>query len=288
MTTRQDTLLAAQYFVAVAGLAAMRRCMTEPSAVRARLDDVRHVVEKLDEFPQNLEIPVIEHDVQSGYAAWAPNYDGPNPAIEAETPLVHAMLQDAPRGVALDAACGTGRHAAHLRDLGYDVTGIDASEAMLAVAREKVGGVRFTTGSLDALPVDDASVDVVTCSLALAHLVDLGPALNEFARVLRPGGWAVISDMHPTIVTLGGTALFPGAPGAFTMPYVPNLVHPVSSYVHTALAAGFTVEECRQATVPESAIVSNPAYAVVPDAVRGAFDGLPFVLAWRLVRNDRA
>ena len=60
---RRDTLVAAQYFTAVAGMAAMRSCLTGPSAVRDRLEDVRRVVEHLDEFPNNLEIPVIEYDV---------------------------------------------------------------------------------------------------------------------------------------------------------------------------------------------------------------------------------
>src|SRR5215207_9295221 len=109
---RRDTLVAAQYFTAVAGMAAMRSCLTGPSAVRDRLEDVRRVVEHLDEFPNNLEIPVIEYDVDEGYTAWAPRYDGPNPAVEAESPVVRSILERAPRGAALDAACGTGRHAA--------------------------------------------------------------------------------------------------------------------------------------------------------------------------------
>jgi hypothetical protein len=58
--------------------------------------------------------------------------------------------------------------------------------------------------------------------------------------------------------------------------------------VRTAIAAGLEVEECREAPVPESATVSNPAHAVVPDAVRGTFDGLPFILAWTLVRRETA
>src|ERR671917_2014165 len=128
MAPRRDTLLAAQYFVAVAGMAAMRSCLTHPTAARPRLDDVRGVVEHLDEFPNDLEIPVLEHDVADGYTAWAPRYDGPNPAIEAETPVVRGILARAPRGAGLDPPRGTGRHAAHLRELGYDVVGVDATE----------------------------------------------------------------------------------------------------------------------------------------------------------------
>jgi ubiquinone/menaquinone biosynthesis C-methylase UbiE len=281
---RRDTLLAAQYFVAVAGMAAMRSCLTHPTAARPRLEDVRRVIEHLDEFPNDLEIPVVEHDVAEGYTAWAPRYDGPNPAVEAETPLVHEVLGRAPRGAALDAACGTGRHAAHLRSLGYDVVGVDATPAMLEVARAKVPDGDFRLGSLQQLPVDDASVDVVTCSLALTHVADIGPVVAELSRVLRPGGWAVLSDVHPVTTTFGGAAVFPSGAGPMELPYVPNLVHQVSEYVAAARAAGLEVAECHEATVPESGIRANPAYAVLPDAVRAAFEGLPSVLVWRLTR----
>jgi ubiquinone/menaquinone biosynthesis C-methylase UbiE len=287
MAPRRDTLLAAQYFAAVAGMAAMRSCLTHPTAARPRLDDVRGVVEHLDEFPNDLEIPVLEHDVAEGYAAWAPRYDGPNPAVEAETPVVLDILERAPRGAALDAACGTGRHAEHLRSLGYDVVGVDATEAMLAVARAKVPDADFRQGPLQALPVDDASVDVVTCSLALTHVEDLDPVVAEFARVLRPGGWAVLADIHPVFATFGGAAFFPGEGEGMELRYVPNLVHLASEYVQAATAAGLEVAECHEPTVPESAIVTNPAFPVLPDAVRAAFDGLPSILVWRLTKPGR-
>jgi len=282
---RRETLLAGQYFVAVAGMAAMRSCLLRPSEVRNLLDDVRGVVEHLDEFPNDLEIPVLEHDVEEGYTAWAPRYDGPNPAIEAETPVVREILARAPRGAALDAACGTGRHAEHLRPLGYDVVGVDATEAMLAVAREKVPDAEFRLGDLHALPVDDAAVDVVTCSLALTHVGDLGPVVAELARVLRPGGWVVLSDVHPTTTSFGGAAVFPSEGDELALRYVPNLVHQASEYVTAARAAGLEVAECHEPRVPEAAIVTNPAYAVLPEAVRAAFAGLPFLLVWRLTRT---
>jgi ubiquinone/menaquinone biosynthesis C-methylase UbiE len=284
MAPRRDTLLAAQYFVAVAGMAAMRSCLTHPTAARPRLDEVRGVVDHLDEFPNDLEIPVLEHDVAEGYAAWAPRYDGPNPAVEAETPVVREILARSPRGTALDAACGTGRHAEHLRSLGYDVVGVDATEAMLRVARAKVPDATFRQGHLQALPVDDASVDVVTCSLALTHVEDLDPVVAEFARVLRPGGWAVLADIHPVVSTFGGAAIFPGDGDGLELPYVPNLVHQAGEYVQAAVAAGLEVAECHEPAVTESAIVGNPAYGVVPDAVRAAFEGLPAVLIWRLTK----
>lgn len=54
MSLHRDEMVAAQYFTAVAGMAAMRHCLTRPSSVRDRLADVRAIVERLDEFPNDL------------------------------------------------------------------------------------------------------------------------------------------------------------------------------------------------------------------------------------------
>jgi SAM-dependent methyltransferase len=163
MTKDTIVLKVGEYFMAVEGLAMMRHIITDPERGRARGEDMRRIVENFDAFPQNLDLPVTEHDVESGYTKWAPKYDGPgNMAIEYEEPVVRALMNELPAGDALDAACGTGRHAAMLAQLGHRVVGVDATEAMLAVARTKVPEADFRRGALEALPVDDASVDLVT------------------------------------------------------------------------------------------------------------------------------
>jgi ubiquinone/menaquinone biosynthesis C-methylase UbiE len=275
-------MVAAQYFTAVAGLATMRHCITEPSAVRARLDDIRRIVEGLDRFPNDLVVPVVEYGVDDGYDAWAPRYDGPNPATEVDEAAVHAILADLPAGIALDAACGTGRHSAHLRARGFEVTGVDANRSMLTIAEAKVPDCDFRVGDLAALPVDDDAVDVVVCSLALTHVERIEPVLGEFARVMRPGGSVVLSDIHPAALTFGSVAVFPTGRDQLELHYVRSVVHPVSEYVQAATATGLVVRACREPVMPESAITRNPAFAVVPDAVRQAFEGLPFLLVWRL------
>ena len=188
----------------------MRRILISPSAVLPRLEDAPAGIGALDEFPNNIRIPVVECEVIEGYDAWAAIYDsGPNAATELDTTLVRSLLDSLPRGRALDAACGTGRQTLTLTDLGYDVDGIDLNETMLAIARDRVPAARFRQGRLDALPYEDAAFDVAVCSLALTHVVELLPALRELARVVKPGGYAVLSDMHPVTVHMGITAGFP-------------------------------------------------------------------------------
>ncbi|MFN8558801.1 MAG: methyltransferase domain-containing protein [Dehalococcoidia bacterium] len=88
----------------------------------------------------------------------------------------------------LDAGCGTGGNAAHLRGYGR-VVGIDVAAEALACARQRPG-LRLARASVERLPFRSASFDVVLSNDVLCHLQvsDDGRAVAEFARVLRPGG----------------------------------------------------------------------------------------------------
>ncbi len=262
----------------------LRSCMTQPSAARPRLDEMRGVLDHFDDFPNSLLFPVTEYDVETGYSHWVRTYDGPNPAIAREEPAVRALLADVAPATALDAACGTGRHAAWLAEAGHKVIGVDATAAMLAVAQEKVPDGDFRLGRLEALPVEDASVDFLTCALALEHIPDLGPAFLEFARVLRPGGRAVVSDMHPAWKATGGVAAFPMPDGSRGVPFVAGYTHQMSDYIRGFLDAGFVMRGCDEPTVVEETLSIFPSFRNYPEATRQAFLGQPFVVVWDLTR----
>jgi len=285
MPQRTDRLLVGNYFLAVHGLALLRTLFEGAEASAPYADAIRTIAADLDEFPNSLAIPLIEHDVEEGYTQWAPRYDGPNPAIAGEQPVVHGMLAALPVGDALDAACGTGRHAAELAALGHRVIGVDATDAMLDVARAKVPSAEFRLGALDELPLENESVDVVTCALALTHVPDLAPVFHEFRRVLRPGGIAVLSDIHPSNTLLGGRlAGFPSEDITQGIPFVLNRTHPISTYISAFAAAGLSVLECVEPTIGEVQLKALPSFAFFPEASRQAFEGLPYLLIWRLER----
>jgi ubiquinone/menaquinone biosynthesis C-methylase UbiE len=279
------TLLAGHYFLAVTGFALMRWWLDEPARVPDLVQTITGVANGMDDFPNSLSIPVTRHDVAAGYTRWAPRYDGPNPAIELEEPVVDALLDGAPRGAALDAACGTGRHAALLDQRGYRVLGVDATTAMLDVARAKVPAADFRLGRLEALPLDGESVDLITCGLALTHVEDLGPVMAEFARVLRPGGHAIISDMHPFVTCFGGGAAFPTDDPGLTINYVPNLVHHAGDYIAAFSAASLSVLDCVEPRITPEMLPRFPSYQAIPDATAAAFTDLPFVLIWRVEKR---
>jgi SAM-dependent methyltransferase len=132
-----------------------------------------------------------------GYRVWSATYDQPgNGLFGHEQPVVQEILDPLPAGIAMDAACGTGRYTEYLSAQGHRVIGVDSSPEMLAHARARVPKAQFLLGDLHELPLPDDRVDIVVCALALSHLRDLRPAVAEFARVLRPGGHLVISDIH--------------------------------------------------------------------------------------------
>ena len=282
MAKQSDTLLAGQYFLAVEGLALIRTTLRAPSSGHDRVEEIKTIVEAYDKFPHNLEIPMTEFEVDDGYDIWASRYDGPNPAIAREEPFFHGLVERLPVGVALDAACGTGRHAAHLAAVGHEVIGVDGNVTMLDVARAKVPAAEFRQGRLEALPVDDASVDLVTCALALTHVTDLRPVMAEFARVLRPGGQVVLSDIHPFATMTGGIAGFPEDDITQGIPFVANLTHPVSAYVTAFLAAGLSIVECIEPPITEEQLPVFPSHLLFPDATRQAFLDTPYLLIWLL------
>jgi len=102
-----------------------------------------------------------------------------------------------------DLGCGTGTMAEALIGLCDRLICIDRSEAMLTEARKRLDrgtprtAVEFRVGELDALPLDDASVDGVLCGMVLHHLAGIDDALAEMMRVLRPGASASVLELAP-------------------------------------------------------------------------------------------
>jgi ubiquinone/menaquinone biosynthesis C-methylase UbiE len=103
-------------------------------------------------------------------------------------------------------ACGQGREARYLATQGAAVTGVDLSEKLLEKARQHEAteplGISYRHGDAQTLEgLADDSFDGVVCYMALMDIPDLGQTLRSMARVLRPGGWFVVSITHPCFKT---------------------------------------------------------------------------------------
>ncbi len=99
---------------------------------------------------------------------------------------------------ALDAGCGTGFLSLELAARGHRVSGIDFAPAMLAAARRKAAAqrlsVHFEEGDAEQLPFPPGSFDLVISRHVLWTLPHPGAAIDEWIRVLRPGGRLAIVD----------------------------------------------------------------------------------------------
>jgi demethylmenaquinone methyltransferase/2-methoxy-6-polyprenyl-1,4-benzoquinol methylase len=88
----------------------------------------------------------------------------------------------------LDACCGTGDLAIAACEAGGVVTGVDFAERMLERARRKAPELGWVRGDLLDLPFGDGSFDAATVGFGVRNVEDLGRALSELRRVLRPSG----------------------------------------------------------------------------------------------------
>lgn len=110
-------------------------------------------------------------------------------------PIYHVVLDktNVSRGTCLlDVGCGTGMAAQLAAQLGADVTGLDASEAELVIARERVPSGDFRCGEMEELPYADASFDVVTGFSSFQFAQDPVNALRQARRVVKPGGYVAM------------------------------------------------------------------------------------------------
>lgn len=137
------------------------------------------------------------------FDVWSRVYDAP--VIQA---LTYRPIQDAvaarvraqkPRRL-VDVGCGTGLLTARLaRDLAVPVTGIDYSAGMLEAASRRNADVTWVQADAMTLPLRDQVADAIVCTESFHWYADQQRALNEFARVLVPGGRAYVALVAPPV-----------------------------------------------------------------------------------------
>ncbi|MGW5716562.1 class I SAM-dependent methyltransferase [Amycolatopsis sp. NPDC003865] len=159
--------------------------------------------------PGTLDHPTRDELVRVQYAdarlvaAYAEAYAGRGPTARYHRSRIHAVdqvLRGHPGGALLDVGCGPGMMVRHLREsrpAEFSVTGCDRSAAMVDAARRNAGqAADFTVGDIEELPFLDGGFDIVL-AMGVLEYVDVPLALREIARVLRPGGLAVVTMLNP-------------------------------------------------------------------------------------------
>ncbi|HMK10938.1 MAG TPA: methyltransferase domain-containing protein [Acidimicrobiales bacterium] len=190
---------------------------------------IRRLADPLTEHAVAADVPAVydamsewwDHQAEDGF--YNAHYD---------RPAVLGLCGDVSGLQVLDLGCGTGLYIVELVARGAHVIGVDGSAEQLARARARVGAdVELIEHDLERplTMFDDASFDAVVLPLVYHHIDDRNGLLSEIRRVLRPGGWVVLSTSHPTSDWLqsGGSyfavervdAFFDGLGGRWRVPF---------------------------------------------------------------------
>ena len=140
-------------------------------------------------------------NIKKAYNSWSEIYDtNKNRTRDLDKSATRIVLGDRQLGSVLELGCGTGKNTEWLVDRASSITAIDFSEGMLRVAKEKVASEKVTWKHADVTldwDVADDSFDVITCSLILEHIEDLGFIFSQANAKLKSGGLLFISELHP-------------------------------------------------------------------------------------------
>jgi ubiquinone/menaquinone biosynthesis C-methylase UbiE len=284
-----------EFLLAVEGLALARNLFQGSEALAdQRIAGIRETLGAMahGDSIENQTVSTEELSLLEGYALWSAGYDEiSNPLIDVEQPALLEVLKTFRPGTATDVCCGTGRVSVALRKLGHSVTGIDQSAPMLDVARAKDPSIAFLERSLGGSPPQRPELpqnqDLVTCSLALTHFADLGPPLRDISNMLRAGGTAVLTDLHPMVTAFDGQGFFNADDGRTR--WVRNYFHQFSDYLRAFASVGLRVNHCEEIVPADGdGPMQSLAGILRPEATRQAYFGLPSVLLWVVQKPIRS
>jgi ArsR family transcriptional regulator len=142
-----------------------------------------------------------QSDSQAFFAGAAARWDRLRDELYGQNFPRLAMLALLPSDwVIADLGCGTGQVAAELSGCVKQVIAVDNSAAMLKAARRRTAdlpNVDLRRGDLESLPIEDGACDAALLLLALTYVPEPLPVVREMARILKPGGRAVVVDLLP-------------------------------------------------------------------------------------------
>ncbi|WP_432765425.1 methyltransferase domain-containing protein [Halomonas pelophila] len=201
--------------------------------------------------------------VARAFSRAAPQYAERASAQRAMATTLLAGLPERAEAV-LDLGCGPGETAAGLAErygAACLVIGLDLAPGMLDEARRSHGDpVRWLCGDAAALPLADASQELVVSNLAIQWCPDLDAVLAEVRRVLRPGGRALINTLAPgTIAEVSHAWSHPERPAALLA------FRDAGEHRRAARAAGFRRVDCRE----RAARFHYPDLAAVMASIKG-------------------
>jgi malonyl-CoA O-methyltransferase len=208
---------------------------------------------------------------RDAYDRWAAQYDtDANDTRDLNAEVLQKQNFIEPNDAVLEIGCGTGLNAEWLAAQAGTVVATDASEEMLARARERLDSDSVRLQTLDVTepwPFEAGRFDAVVATLVLEHVGVLNPVFREARRVLRDGGTFYLAELHPYRQFDGTQAHFEDEATGETV-VIEAFTHPVSEFVNAGVEAGFAVREMGewQAEGDEHPRLLTVRFGAVPDA----------------------
>jgi ubiquinone/menaquinone biosynthesis C-methylase UbiE len=210
-------------------------------------------------------------------------------SYQIEWPCILKMLPRLKDKAVLDLGCGTGRFGFLFEQFEpSSIVGIDISEGMLAIGREKAANkgskVIFQKGDLERLEdLPDDGFDFVFSSTSMHYISDLQSVFMNISRLLKVGGTCVLSIMHPVYTAqypLSQNGRFPddeewtvryldGSERAYIQPWIEyndaidnflssSYHYTISQYINAITAAGLRIERVEEPCPPQSWVTKYP------------------------------
>ena len=199
-----------------------------------------------------------------------------------ETPILFAMLPDLRGKKVLDVGCGMGQHAKQYAEMGAEsVLGIDISEKMLeyAKAHNSAGNIVYQRMAVEDIGTMNDQFDLVTSSLVFDYIEDFGDLMRKIRRLMKDDAELVFSMSHPIVTawdgvydrytrTETGERLYANLrnyckEGFRKVDWVvkgyERYHRTVSTLINAMIQAGFVIEECQEARLPDEMREQYPA-----------------------------
>lgn len=180
--------------------------------------------------------------VREAYNIWAEQYDtNENKTRDLEAIALRDTLADMHVAHCLEIGCGTGKNTAWLMNIAEQITAIDFSEEMLAIAQKKIisKAVRFIQADITAhWYFVDALFDLAVFSLVLEHIEDLNDVFRKLSSCMKTNGHVYIGELHPFKQYNGTKARFETAEG---QQLLTCFNHHISDFTDAAKHTGFEI-----------------------------------------------
>lgn len=186
-------------------------------------------------------------NVKEGYQIWSAQYDtNENKTRDLEGEALKSTLSNFKFDKVLEVGCGTGKNTVWLEQKAEQITAVDFSEAMVAIATKKIKSTntQFVIADInEPWNFTNETYDLVTFSLILEHIEDLAAVFSKSSQVINKGGLLYMSELHPFKQYAGSKARFTTDAGE---QFVTCFTHHISDFLHAASKYSFELKHLEE------------------------------------------